>query len=1022
MKIKCLNCMSEYESELGLCPNCGYDPEEPMENTLHMKPGSLLHGRYLVGRALGSGGFGITYVGWDFTLQQKVAIKEYLPSEFATRALGETQVTVYSGNKGEQYNSGLEKFVEEARHLAKFQSTDGIVRVFDSFKENNTAYIIMEYLEGETLASYLEHAGKIPVDEAIAILEPVMYALEAVHTEGIIHRDIAPDNIFLTTDGHVRLIDFGASRYATTSHSRSLTVIIKQGYSPEEQYRSRGDQGSHTDVYAMGAVLYRMITGITPPDAMERRAYFETENKDILVPPSKSCKIDKNKENAILNAMNVRIEDRTKTIKAFLGELKSDKPVARVSGKIRAFDMMRWPLWAKISIPAAALVAVVLLTLLLTGRIGFLDTLNRDAELAENETRVVEVTNQSLGVAQELLYAESVKSVAVEYLPYDDIATNIVIEQDYSAGSIVEEGTVVSLYLSNSTSSLTSAEKNTMPSVLYRTREEAAAMLEEAGITYSVTEVNSIYAEGTVVWADRLEGDAISDSDTVELVVSKGVAEEGTLSVNLDATSLYVGDTITLTVDGMSGSCTWSSSEETIASVDNDGRVTANEEGTVKITASVGDDSAICYLTVFDYSIRIKTGKMAIFAGGTATVTVSGAPGGTVFEWNSSDDSVAEVKSGSIYGTGNGTAKITANCTINGRTYTTDPVSVTVTTNGIILSAYDISGFYVGDSIALTAETNPENEEIIWESSDPDIVSVKDGLVTGVGEGTAEVLAKFDEYEAVCSVTVTEPRISISGAKDTLPVDDTVTLNCVFTPSGQAINWTSSNSKVCTVDASGTVTAVSAGTATITAGFTYQGIEYSDTYEMTVKDRVILSASSAELTVTNTKKLTATTDPSGQSVTWSSSNTDIATVSSDGTVTAVGDGSATITAKSTINGKSYSSACTVKVNPPTINLSRSSLSLTVTESGSLNASVNPSGFSVTWSSSNTDVATVNSSGTVTAVGEGSATITAMITVNSKSYTAKCNVSVAPPSISISKSAMSLVVSETGTLNASVNPS
>ncbi|MCD8363549.1 MAG: serine/threonine protein kinase [Lachnospiraceae bacterium] len=390
MKTRCLNCMSEYELELGICPYCGYDPDEPMESSLHMQPGTLLHGRYLVGRALGSGGFGITYIGWDFTLQQKVAIKEYLPSVFATRVLGETQVTVYTnGSNVEQYNSGLEQFVEEACCLAKFQNTNGIVRVFESFEENNTAYIIMEYLEGETLDSYLEHAGKIPVDEAITILEPAMRALEVLHAEGIIHCNIAPDNIFLTTDGHAHLIDLGVLRYAMTIHSSSLAYIIRLCYSPEEQYRSCGDQEPYMDVYAMGAVLYRMITGVTPPNAMERRAYFETENKDILIVPLKNCKIDKNKENAILNAMNVRIEDRTKTMEAFLGELKSDKPVARVSGKIRAFDMMRWPLWVKISIPVAALVAVVLMTLLLTGRIGFLDTLNRDAELAENETRVV---------------------------------------------------------------------------------------------------------------------------------------------------------------------------------------------------------------------------------------------------------------------------------------------------------------------------------------------------------------------------------------------------------------------------------------------------------------------------------------------------------------------------------------------------------------------------------------------------------------------------------------------------------
>lgn len=153
------------------------------------------------------------------------------------------------------------------------------MRVFDSFEENGTAYLVMEYLEGETLTALLEREGKLEPERAITLLEPVIRSLETVHATGIIHRDIAPDNIFLTKDGRVKLIDFGAARYATTSHSRSLTVIIKPGYSPEEQYRSRGEQGPWTDVYALAAVLYRTITGETPPDALERRAFYEKSGR-----------------------------------------------------------------------------------------------------------------------------------------------------------------------------------------------------------------------------------------------------------------------------------------------------------------------------------------------------------------------------------------------------------------------------------------------------------------------------------------------------------------------------------------------------------------------------------------------------------------------------------------------------------------------------------------------------------------------------------------------------------------------
>jgi serine/threonine protein kinase len=192
-----------------------------------------------------------------------------------------------------------------------------------------------------------------------------------VHEEGIIHRDIAPDNIFLTNKGEVKLIDFGASRYATTSRSRSLTVIIKPGYSAEEQYRSRGDQGAHTDVYSLGAVLYKMITGITPPDAMERRAQYEKNKKDMLVPISKLTKeISKNQETAIHNAMNVRIEDRTGEMITFAGELLSEEEVKRKRSGIKKIDMLTWPLWAKIGLPVGIVVIGVLTVLLAAGVIG----------------------------------------------------------------------------------------------------------------------------------------------------------------------------------------------------------------------------------------------------------------------------------------------------------------------------------------------------------------------------------------------------------------------------------------------------------------------------------------------------------------------------------------------------------------------------------------------------------------------------------------------------------------------------
>lgn len=435
--------MEQYDDALNVCPHCGYVCGTPAEESIHMQPGTLLHDRYIVGRVLGYGGFGVTYIGWDGKLEQKVAIKEYLPGEFSTRMPGQSQVTVFNGDKSEQFRDGLKKFVEESKRLAKFQNEAGIVKIFDSFEENETAYIIMEYLDGITLKEYLGQVGTIPEDEAINMLMPVMESLQTVHAEGLLHRDIAPDNIFLTKDGSVKLIDFGASRYATTSHSRSLTVIIKPGYSPEEQYRSRGDQGPYTDVYAIAATLYRMITGKTPPDAMERRAKYENQNKDILIEPHKLVKnISRNREVAILNAMNVRVEDRTPDIKTFIEELNADPPAKRRYGKIKKIDIYSWPLWLKILAPSLLTVAIAVGVLTLTGVINFKSMFN--AGNIEGFVRVPNIVGESEEKAKsEPEFRDGQLRLDFGVKKFSEENENIVIEQDHSEGEYLTIGSVV---------------------------------------------------------------------------------------------------------------------------------------------------------------------------------------------------------------------------------------------------------------------------------------------------------------------------------------------------------------------------------------------------------------------------------------------------------------------------------------------------------------------------------------------------------------------------------------------------
>ena len=284
---------------------------------------------------LGIGGFGITYLGYDLTLEIKVAIKEYMPSALATRHPDHYSVAL-TGRVEQDFQYGMERFLDEAKILAKLQSTPHIVSVQNYFKENGTAYFVMEYIDGMSLKAYLSKNGdKIPCDQAIAILQPIMEALVQVHAMNLLHRDISPDNIYITAKGESRLLDFGAARFAL-GDGKSVSVILKHGYAPEEQYSSHGNQGPWTDVYAMGATLYRCITGQLPPDSVERI------HGDAMKTPSElGFRIPAHVENAIMKALAVKTEDRFPNMEAFIGALNGrvsvqDQVAASISQRTQA--------------------------------------------------------------------------------------------------------------------------------------------------------------------------------------------------------------------------------------------------------------------------------------------------------------------------------------------------------------------------------------------------------------------------------------------------------------------------------------------------------------------------------------------------------------------------------------------------------------------------------------------------------------------------------------------------------------
>lgn len=283
------------------------------KNLYSLQRNTGLIGRYVIQEVLGQGGFGITYLGIDKLYGNKVAIKEYYPQKIAMRkAQYEDVVTVTSIEEKNNYDKGKKRFLDEAQVMARFNKNEGIVKILDFFEANNTAYIVMEYLEGITLKQYLGKYGVLQFRNLIEMMLPLLEALIEIHSQGLIHRDISPDNIMVQHNGKLKLMDFGAARDYTESGNKSLTVILKPGYAPPEQYQTHGVQGPWTDIYALCATIYKCLTGITPPDAIARVMDDKFKEPDQL-----DGKLSPDIKKILWKGMNIFPEERYQDIVEF---------------------------------------------------------------------------------------------------------------------------------------------------------------------------------------------------------------------------------------------------------------------------------------------------------------------------------------------------------------------------------------------------------------------------------------------------------------------------------------------------------------------------------------------------------------------------------------------------------------------------------------------------------------------------------------------------------------------------------
>lgn len=344
MQRRCLNCFNLFDivysdkEEREVCPYCGYCEGTPPKELYHLYPGvGLYNNRYVIGTCIGFGGFGITYKAWDNVLETVVAVKEYYPTGLVQRVPGKPQVIIYTGESKEEYMQGLERFLDEAKNMAKFVDNPNIVHVDAFFEENNTAYLVMEYLPGMTLKSYLKSkGGRIGCEEVIPIADAVITALKEIHAGGIIHRDISPDNIMLCNDGRIKLLDFGAARFSDADQERTRSIILKTGFAPPEQYQAKSKQGPWTDIYALCATVYRAITGVLPDESVNR-VIEDTVQSPIQI----YSDIPERISNTVMKGMSIYPEIRFSNVDELKKALDGEKKVMEPKKELRVRRMKR---------------------------------------------------------------------------------------------------------------------------------------------------------------------------------------------------------------------------------------------------------------------------------------------------------------------------------------------------------------------------------------------------------------------------------------------------------------------------------------------------------------------------------------------------------------------------------------------------------------------------------------------------------------------------------------------------------
>lgn len=522
----CIGCMNPLDDS-GECSFCHFrqDKYQPIPRCL--LPGTVLAERYVLGRVLGEGSFGITYMGWDPILDHRVAIKEYYPSDFVSRDVirgTDKNVYVYEKQGKEEYQENLNKFLNEARCLTRFNQWDGIVSVRDFFYENETAYIVMEYIHGASVKEYIRKHGPMQGKQVLQLMKPVLEALAKVHKTGLVHRDISPDNILFSDKNELVLIDFGSARVRNMEMTKSMTVVFKRGYSPEEQYRAKGRQGAWSDVYAICATMYFMLTAKTPEDAIER--VIGAPMKSLVDMPE--VELRTRQKEALMKGISIRAEDRYEAIEKLMAELYAEE--SSDTGERNRMGRKRFGIAAAVSICLFFLMSAFLRNRQSLGETySSVSSVSRRAVPTTSAAtasptpiryEMIRCTGLTKKKAQSALDGLESPELTVKWKKaYSNrVKKGHIMRQSIKAGTFWFENQKKTLTLTLSRG----PKPVTVPDVKGILLEEAKNRLKKKDLKYKIAWQNSRIGEKLVIRQSYNAGDKVAKGTSITLTVSRG--------------------------------------------------------------------------------------------------------------------------------------------------------------------------------------------------------------------------------------------------------------------------------------------------------------------------------------------------------------------------------------------------------------------------------------------------------------------------------------------------------------------